>query len=62
VKGNQKMQFRWEIYNLFNTVQFNEVDRTAQFDAPGRQTDVNFGTVTSARNERRMQLSLRYSF
>jgi hypothetical protein len=62
VKGNQKMQFRWEIYNLFNTVQFNEVDRTAQFDATGRQTDVNFGTVTSARTERRMQFSLRYSF
>jgi hypothetical protein len=62
MKANQKMQFRWEIYNLFNTVQFDGVDRTAQFDATGRQTDVNFGTVTSARNERRMQFSLRYSF
>jgi hypothetical protein len=62
VKGNQRVQFRWEIYNLFNSVQFNEVDRTAQFDATGRQTDVNFGTVTSARTERRMQFSLRYSF
>jgi len=38
------------------------VNTSAQFDATGRQTNVNFGKVTSARNERRMQLSLRYSF
>jgi hypothetical protein len=60
--GNQRVQFRWEIYNLFNTLQFNEVDRTAQFDAAGNQTDTNFGKVTSARNERRMQFSIRYVF
>ena len=62
MKGSQRMQFRWEIYNLFNHPQWNEVDTSAQFDATGRQTDVNFGKVTSARTERRMQLSLRYSF
>ena len=59
---NQKMQFRWEIYNLFNHTQFADVNTTAQFDAQGRQTNVNFGKVTSARNERRMQLSIRYLF
>ena len=62
MSGNQKMQFRWEIYNLFNSLQFNEVDTSAQFDATGRQTDTNFGKVTSARTERRMVLGLRYSF
>jgi len=62
VKGNQRLQFRWEIYNLFNHPQWNDVDTSAQFDATGRQTDVNFGKVISARNERRMQMSLRYSF
>ena len=62
LKGNHRMQFRWEIYNLFNHPQWNEVDTTAQFDATGQQTDVNFGKVTSARNERRMQMSFRYSF
>jgi hypothetical protein len=62
LKGSHKMQFRWEIYNLFNTPQWNGVDTSAQFNAAGQQTDVNFGTVTSARTERRMQLSLRYSF
>ena len=62
LKGNHKMQFRWEIYNLFDQLSFNEVDVTAQFNPAGQQTDQNFGKVTSARTERRMQFSLRYSF
>ena len=62
VKNDQTFQFRWEIYNLFNQVQWDEVDRTAQFDATGRQVDTAFGKPTSARNERRMQLSIRYIF
>lgn len=62
VKGSQKIQFRWEIYNLFDQLSFFEVDTSAIFDAQGRQTDTNFGKVTSARNERRMQFSLRYLF
>ena len=60
LRGSHKLQFRWEIYNLFNHPQWNEVDTSAQFDAAGNQTDVNFGKVTSARTERRMQLSFRY--
>jgi hypothetical protein len=56
------MQFRWEIYNLFNHPQWNEIDTSAQFNAAGEQTDVNFGKVTSARTERRMVMSLRYLF
>ena len=62
LRGSHKLQFRWEIYNLFNHPQWNEVDTSAQFDAAGNQTDVNFGKVTSARTERRMQLSFRYQF
>jgi hypothetical protein len=62
MKGSQKMQFRWEIYNLFDQLSFNEVDTSAIFDANGNQTDTNFGKVTSARTERRMQFSLRYTF
>jgi hypothetical protein len=62
LKGDHKLQFRWEIYNLFDQLSFNEVDLTAQFDAAGNQTDANFGKVTSARTERRMQFGLRYSF
>ena len=62
VTGSHRMQFRWEIYNLFNHPQWNEIDTSAQFNAAGEQTDVNFGKVTSARTERRMVMSLRYLF
>jgi hypothetical protein len=60
--GRHRMQFRWEIYNLFNSLQFQNVDTSAQFDANGNQTDTNFGKVTSARTERRMVFGLRYTF
>jgi hypothetical protein len=62
IKATQSFQFRWEIYNLFNQVTWDEIDRTAQFDANGNQVDAAFGKPTSARNERRMQLSIRYIF
>ncbi|MGH8247465.1 MAG: hypothetical protein ACREUU_13655 [Gammaproteobacteria bacterium] len=58
----QMLQFRWEMYNAFNHTQFNAVNTGAQFNAAGAQTQVNFGKVTSARNERRMQFSLRFTF
>ncbi len=62
ITSTQSFQFRWEIYNLFNQVTWDEIDRTAQFDAAGNQVDAAFGKPTSARNERRMQLSIRYMF
>jgi Carboxypeptidase regulatory-like domain len=60
--GNQKLQYRFEMFNMFNHPQWDAVDTSAQFNAAGVQTDANFGKVTSARNERRMQMSLRYIF
>jgi hypothetical protein len=63
VKGNQQLQYRLEIYNLFNQVSFQSVDNTPSFNpTTGAQTDTNFGKVTAARNERRMQMSIRYRF
>jgi hypothetical protein len=56
------LQFRAEAYNTLNHTQFNAVNTAAQFDAAGKQTATQFGKVTSARNERRMQMSLRFSF
>jgi hypothetical protein len=58
----RSLQFRWELYNALNHTQFNAVNTAAQFDATGNQTSKQFGTVTSARNERRMQFSLRFAF
>lgn len=57
-----KLQFRWEIYNLFNHTQFNAVNITPQFDAAGVQLTEGFGRVTGARNPRVMQGSLRLTF
>ena len=63
LKGNQQLQYRWEIYNLFDQVQFQDVNTTATFNpTTGVQTNANFGKVTSARTERRMQMSIRYIF
>ena len=63
VKSEQQLQFRLEIYNVFNQVSFQDVDNTPVFNpTTGAQTDTNFGRVTSARNERRMQMSIRYIF
>jgi len=63
VKGNQTLQYRWEIYNIFDQVQFQDVNLAATFNPTnGAQTNANFGKITSARTERRMQMSLRYTF
>jgi hypothetical protein len=63
LKGSQQLQYRLEIYNLFDQLSFQDVDTTPIFNpTTGAQTDTNFGKVTSARNERRMQMSLRYIF
>jgi hypothetical protein len=60
---NQQLQYRWEIYNIFDQVQFQDVNTTATFNpTTGAQTNANFGKVTSARTERRMQMSIRYIF
>jgi hypothetical protein len=59
-------QFRVEVYNLFNTVEFQDIDRTVRFDAAGNQINPNFGTATGISNPTRpprvTQLSLRLNF
>jgi len=61
-EGRKQFQFRWEMYNAFNHTQFDAVDNSAVFNPQGVQTDLQFGRVTSARQERRMQFSLRFTF
>ena len=56
------IQFRWEMYNALNHTQFSTVNTAAQFNPAGQETNTQFGKVTAARNERRMQFSLRFSF
>src|SRR5262252_8390274 len=62
------LQFRWEIYNVFNHTQFSGVNATARFDDDPtsttfkQQVNTAFGQVNAARNARVMQGSLRLTF
>lgn len=64
--GGRSMQFRVEAYNVLNHTQFQEINRNAQFDASGVQTNANFGTVigvtSPTRPARVVQMSLRFTF
>ena len=60
--GRRRLQVRWEVYNLLNSVQFDQIDATARFDAAGAQVNRNFGKATRARNPRIMQGALRLVF
>jgi hypothetical protein len=53
-KETQRVDFRWEVFNLFNH---------ANFHLPGRlEGTPDFGVITAAKDPRLMQFSLRYSF
>ena len=58
----RRVQFRTELYNAFNNVQFAGVNTSAQFNAAGQQINPEFGQYTSARDARRIQLTLRVEF
>jgi hypothetical protein len=62
VAEGKEFQLRWEMYNAFNHTQFSTVNSDARFNPAGAQVNANFGKVTAARNERRMQMSLRFNF
>jgi hypothetical protein len=56
------LQLRFEFYNFLNHSQWDGVDTSARFDAAGNQVNGRFGQVTSARNSREAQFSLRLEF
>jgi hypothetical protein len=60
--GRRRLQFRWEIFNLLNHTQFDQIDNTARFDAAGSQVNAQFGKATRTRNPRIMQGALRFTF
>jgi hypothetical protein len=61
-KETRRLEFRWEMYNVFNHTQFQGVDNNARFDTAGRQVNGRFGQVISARTPRVMQASIRFTF
>ncbi len=58
----RRLQFRWEMYNVFNHTQYAGVTTAARFNAQGQQINSLFGQVSSARDPRIMQGSLRFTF
>jgi hypothetical protein len=64
--GNRRLQFRIELYNAFNTDQWQQtaVDTSASFNyLTGAQTDTQFGSLTGTTlSARRIQLGARFSF
>jgi hypothetical protein len=55
-------QLRGEFFNAWNHTQFSGYDSTSRFDAAGRQINANLGAYNSARDARKVQLSLRLMF
>ena len=60
--GSRKLQFRWEMYNLFNQVNWSAINTNAQFNLQGEMVNANFGQATAARDARIMQRAIRFSF
>ncbi len=64
--GRRALQYRLEAYNVLNSVQFQDVDRTARFDPAGTQINSNFGTAIGIANPTRppriLQMALRFNF
>jgi hypothetical protein len=56
------MQFRWEMYNVFNQVNWANINTNAQFNPAGEMVNESFGQATSARDARVMQGAIRFTF
>jgi hypothetical protein len=52
--GSRRLEFRWEVFNLLNTVNFDLPNRI--FGTP------NFGRIFSAKTPREMQFGLKLAF
>ena len=60
--GSRRLQFRWEMYNVFNQVNWSAINTNAQFNPAGELVNRSFGQATSARDPRIMQGAVRFSF
>jgi hypothetical protein len=60
--GGRRIQFRWEMYNVFNQVNWSSINTNAQFDPTGKQVNASFGQATAARDPRIMQGAIRFTF
>jgi hypothetical protein len=56
------LQFRTEVFNLFNRPNFNLPDRVFIPGANGRNVNPNFGVITTAKNSRQIQFGFKFIF
>ena len=62
IGGGRRIQFRWEMYNVFNQVNWSAINTNAQFNPAGQQVNASFGQATAARSPRIMQGAIRFTF
>ena len=62
IGGGKRIQFRWEAYNVFNQVNWSNINTNAQFNPAGEQVNASFGQATAARDARVMQGAIRFTF
>ncbi len=62
IGGGRRIQFRWEMYNVFNQVNWSAINTNAQFNPAGEQVNANFGQATASRAPRIMQGAIRFTF
>ena len=62
IGGSRRLQFRWEMYNVFNQVNWSAINTNAQFNPAGEQVNQSFGQATTARDPRIMQGAIRFTF
>lgn len=62
INERYKLQFRAELFNLFNHPNFNLPDRVFVPGPTGRNVNPNFGQITSARLPRVVQFGLKFTF
>jgi hypothetical protein len=63
ISENQMIEFRWEVFDVFNHANFGQPGRTAQVGSTtfGTITNTRFGTGDSG-SSRQMQFALKYKF
>lgn len=62
IGGSRRLQFRWEMYNVFNQVNWSSINTNAQFNPAGELVNQSFGQATAARDPRIMQGAIRFTF